>query len=445
MWGTSTANAEATASAWCTAKAEGATAEVVPLSPWGSGAQRADCKVTSASGAVSTYRFDQFCIGNGNFVAALQAGCFITAAQCPGGQTANTQGVCGGSCPKSGTGYPPGGGAWKTNGRIGINFCPPDSNNCVVRGSSAGEGEDGNTYIWGPYSYTGGACSSNDPPGSGPGTNPPPCPKGTCPGTISGNSVCKPCDITTSEDTSSGDSTETTTNPDGSTTTTSSGNGTTTTTTCAGGRCTTTTTSTSGPGTGTGTGGGSGGSAGGGASSPGSGSGSGSGTSGTGSSTTTTEESEDQFCAKNPKSVHCKEEESDTSWGGTCESQFVCDGDAVQCAQAQAAWKTTCSLQTDRNHGSVTEGNQAMQGTSNQSIRNELGMSSASDFSLASMLDETPLFGGAGGCPAGTSVSLGGGTYAISFGPLCDNARIAGVALQAFAYLVAAFIVFRRS
>lgn len=396
----------------------------------------AGSNVVAAGGIVN-----QYC-PSGSFVAGL-GGCYVAQA-CPAGQVANSQGVCTPDCPSSGSPWKPPSpnGAWKSGSRSGYNFCPESSNGCLVRGSSGGKDAGGDNYIWGPYSYTGGACADEPPanPGDGPGA-PETCPAGTCPGTVNGTKVCAACDSTSSEDSSSKDTTTTTTNPDGSTTTTSSGQGTTTTTTCKGGKCTTTTTSTSGPGTGTGNGTGTGQ-----ASGP-SGGGGGSGTSGNGTSTETTEESQGEYCKKNPTSVHCKESDDESSWNGTCESQFVCDGDAVQCAQAEAAWRTTCSLQTDRTHSAVTEGNQAMQGTSNQQIRDQLGMTPGpgSAFALASMLDSTPLFGGGGGCPAGTSVSVGGGTYAISFGPLCDNARIAGVALQAFAYLVAAFIVFRRS
>ncbi len=45
------------------------------------------------------------------------------------------------------------------------------------------------------------------------------------------------------------------------------------------------------------------------------------------------------FCEENPQSPMCKV----SNWSGSC-GAFACDGDAVQCAQAQAVWKANCNF-----------------------------------------------------------------------------------------------------
>ncbi|MCM5681913.1 hypothetical protein M8A51_20485 [Schlegelella sp. S2-27] len=59
---------------------------------------------------------------------------------------------------------------------------------------------------------------------------------------------------------------------------------------------------------------------------------------------------------------------------------------------------------------------------------------------LSSMIDPAPLFGGSGGCPSNVTV----GNYVLPFSRLCDYLPMVRAALLGFAYLVAAFIVFRR-
>lgn len=59
--------------------------------------------------------------------------------------------------------------------------------------------------------------------------------------------------------------------------------------------------------------------------------------------TVTTTESQDDFCKKNPKDKRCKEG-TDSSFTGTCETKFTCDGDAALCAAARGANETKCAL-----------------------------------------------------------------------------------------------------
>jgi hypothetical protein len=160
--------------------------------------------------------------------------------------------------------------------------------------------------------------------------------------------------------------------------------------------------------------------------------------------TTTTEEPKQDYCQKNPKALECKADNEESSWGGSCESQFVCDGDAVQCAQAQAAWLTTCSLRTDRANSTVLAGNAAIDGTDRAGIEASLGKNQTTAFSLSSLISSNPVFGATGGCPGDSSVSVAGVSVTVPFSSLCGMFNQIGIALQGLAYLVAAFIVFRK-
>lgn len=132
---------------------------------------------------------------------------------------------------------------------------------------------------------------------------PEPLPPGKCPGTVNGVTVVVPCSSTT---------TKTTTEKSGSD---SSGNASTESkerqTTCTGaGSCSTTTTTVTTT----------------------------NGVSVTKTETTTQPKGE--FCAQNPGALECGDS---SSFGGDCASDFTCQGDAIQCAQALAAKKLQCA------------------------------------------------------------------------------------------------------
>lgn len=200
--------------------------------------------------------------------------------------------------------------------------------------------------------------SSDEPPPSGPDDEPPddkppaPCPAGKCMGTVNGVHVCVPCGETSDKPPKPP---EPATPPDpdnpppsnppppgtpggasgggGSNTTTTTrdnGNGTSTTTTtdtdvstnCTGKRCTTTTTTTTTTST------------------TDNSSGEPTKPPTTTSRTDETEESRDDFCKKNPNHLACKGNQS--SFGGSCGGQYVCEGDAIQCAIARDQLLRNC-------------------------------------------------------------------------------------------------------
>lgn len=60
-------------------------------------------------------------------------------------------------------------------------------------------------------------------------------------------------------------------------------------------------------------------------------------------STSTTTQPKGEFCTENPGSQECGQQ---SSFSGTCGTSFVCQGDAVQCAQALAEQRAYCAMST---------------------------------------------------------------------------------------------------
>jgi len=320
----------------------------------------------------------------------------------------------------------------------------PETNTCVCKTGPAGafavSGDvytgcnDGCTIVltsgsysattnktYGNWNQNGNTCSPSpelpgvDSPDSPDGQDAGKCPTGQCPGTFNGQFMCVPCKGKESSDSSSSENTTETPNgasaPSGSASQSQTGSKS---TECDAGVCTTKeTVVTRNP---------------------------------DGSTTEQQKEmteSISDYCAKNPKAAICKAEDAG-QWGGACAGGFQCKGDAVQCAQAQAAWKAACLLDVAADDPNVVKGGQAM--SSDQSaLRAQLGLDDTGEnFNLSSMIDSDPLFAAGGGCPADQQVTLLGQSLTLSLSAWCSWLQTAGTILQAAAYLAAALIVFRR-
>ena len=270
---------------------------------------------------------------------------------------------------------------------------------------------EGSWWHWGQRSRTsatGASCTGADSGGGGtegpPSPHPDPPPPGNCPGTVNGTSVNVPCQTTNTPGPTSNSGAPT--NSPSPTGATPGGGSTTSTTSCNGGSCTTTTTQRQDHPDGT----------------------------STTTETQTTEPRED-FCADNPGSLQCTDD--DSSFGGSC-GAFSCGGDAVQCAIAKEQHKRNCELfETPSPYSEA-----GIAGANGQArpAGHPGNDASISAFSLPSMLSEIPLFGASGSCPSDVAV----GQYMIPFSRMCDSLQLLGVALKALAYLVATFIVFRK-
>ena len=245
---------------------------------------------------------------------------------------------------------------WGLSGTT-MTICPPEA--CRVSGTVEGcarNPKTGATFCdVAGGKYTGSSCTppppnqDPPPPGEPPFEDQPPstCPSGKCPGTVNGVSMCVPCGETADpppkppEPPTPPSSTPSPPTPPGggsgggggnntTTTTTNNGDGTSTTTTttnssstrCVGEKCTTTTTTTTTSNTTSNSTGAS--------TKPPT----------TTSNTTQSEENRDDFCRKNPTNVGCKGR--DSVFGGSCGGNYVCEGDAIQCAMARDQLRRNC-------------------------------------------------------------------------------------------------------
>lgn len=208
---------------------------------------------------------------------------------------------------------------------ICLNSCVAECTGTVCVGGAGTAAQPGG-FSYGSWTYSGASCTTV------PGTViPSDCPPGQVSGTFNGAIICLPSAPATNTKTSTS-GTSTVTNADASTTATTTTNN----TTCSGaGSCNTVTTTTT-------------------VTTP----------AGGGTPTTTTQTKSDTlpqqtFCADHPNDAACKP--LDSSFGASCTALPACSGDAVQCAQAQAAWETNCVLHPDP--GAISDlGSQAAAG-----------------------------------------------------------------------------------
>lgn len=167
--------------------------------------------------------------------------------------------------------------------------------------------------------------------------------------------------------------------------------------------------------------------------------GSGPGGTGPGSTTTTDTKTEDQpratFCEENPNSPMCKE----SSFGGACSAGAVpvCLGDAVQCAQAAAAWKIQCDLSTEPTGAAYELGKTLANG----------GADPAGDpFSAANTqtIDVAGIVANAGNhrtltaqCVPAPTFTVAGVSYTMPVAQFCSFAEIVGYLMVAVSAVIA--------
>ncbi len=285
------------------------------------------------------------------------------------------------------------------------NFCNGD-----INGTGAGNGEDvvyNNPTDPAPITVT-------------PQDDPPRCKSGQCPGTVNGVYVCVACsdvatdtkpvttyDRTTTTSTTGTPPNQTTTTSTADTKATHDGSGTVT-------SSTTTSTTTTAP------------------------NGSGGTTTTTGTSTEQKKESQESFCKENPTSAFCKE----GKWSGSCQAQFSCEGDAVQCAIAKEIHQRNCDMNTPNDYSNLAETVDSGTETGEQYLQTQKAGSPIDvNTKFQSSIEASPI---SGQCPAPRTFSVAGTSFEISFEKPCELAGILGGFVMAFAYLSAALITLGR-
>lgn len=357
---------------------------------------------------LGTYGSCSFCdAGNPNCGASDTVYALSPGSTCPANSTLN-----GGTC-ECNAGFTESGGACvPTNncvsgerytgyftGTTGGGVVCAGGCEAVVEKSSNQYKLDGTQVVAGTWVKSGNLCSGSETVATAGTVDKALCPTGQCYGTVNGVAQCLPC----SDSTAKVEVTTTkTTAADGTVTEKQ----TTTTTGSAGSSSSTTTTVTPSG----------------------------------GSPTTTTESTEvakptedpNPFCLDNPDSPMCKS----GSWSGSCPT-FTCDGDAVQCAQAQADWIQACEIQATT--AAKTLGDQIVAGS-------DPAAGTLPDPASPEVVAVPGVSTGGGWlsrtCPSDVSFSIWGGkTFVLPFASLCTYFEMAGAAMLIVAAIVCARIV----
>ena len=299
----------------------------------------------------------------------------------------------------------------------GLDFCTP-ATNCSLTASGRTGGKNLTTGKWeyqfmGPLKANGTVCTTNGTGASEPVKDAPiKCSAGMCSGTVNGVEICVKCAQT--DNATAG--TISTTNSDGSkteVTTTSS-------VTCDNNSCTTTnnyTTTTTPAGGGTPT---------------------------TQTKSDSSTESKDSYCAKNPTAAECKENKS--SFAGSCDAAFACEGDAVQCAMAKEQHKRNCEIEKSAFAESMRVRAEGVSWETPQSEKDAINLNGAKNIkvdekftlNMQTVASKLTTAGGAT-CPTGQGVDFFANHVEISYEIPCRFATV----IRAFVTLAAAFVAFR--
>jgi hypothetical protein len=149
--------------------------------------------------------------------------------------------------------------------------------------------------------------------------------------------------------------------------------------------------------------------------------------------TTTTTQTKEKFCEENPNATICKQ----GSFGGSCTSGFICDGDGVNCAIARAKHLENCILYETSTPQS-TLGQSLGNGSDPSGDLNTFKTSSV--VNLPSTLDHTNPYGSSG--LSDLTISVGqGGSVTIPFSGMNAILTVMGQILVALAFVAAGRIV----
>ena len=330
---------------------------------------------------------------------------------CPPGTEKDDKGECINSCMKlKGTSMDAG---WmKTTGR-GLNICmggcEMSAGTCIAARSIA-------TGEWvreckGPLTITGNNCTATDGGGGEPEPLKEEDPRTKCArqglayGEVNGTIICVKADETTTDTSSSENKESNTTDKDGNKTGGSKeGTDTNTKTTCVGDECTTETTRKKTDADGN-----------------------------TSEEKTIKKEDRSDFCKDNPKHAACVT----GSFSGSCGGAPACDGDAVQCAQALAAWKIQCNMEKEPEDAAYKLGKSITEG-GNDPAGNPLSEDKTNKIDVASIVSQA-----AGqrtlsaSCIPSPSFSALGRTYTLNTDYLCKFAEAVGYLLVALSSVIA--------
>lgn len=171
----------------------------------------------------------------------------------------------------------------------------------------------------------------------------------------------------------------------------------------------------------------------------------------TGTSTEEVEETEDEFCQKNPASPICKsdsgsgkgegkeegEEDGEGSkFGGSCSSGFTCEGgDAIACAIAKKQHDDSCALNEPTEESALYQQSKGKDGN----VTGDLEGNSTYRFS---QINSNSRFS-ASSCIQDLNITVWGTSVEITMSKICPWLSNLGYVLVAVAWIMAAAIVMR--
>ncbi|HEY0563835.1 MAG TPA: hypothetical protein VGD04_10940 [Methylophilus sp.] len=159
---------------------------------------------------------------------------------------------------------------------------------------------------------------------------------------------------------------------------------------------------------------------------------------GTSTQTTETKDAE-SYCQSNPLAKICdsEEEKGESAFGGSCVTNFTCEGDAIQCAQAREQHNRNCQLFEDETP--LTQlGESMVNGT--DGANNPANNENRETVDIAGMVEEGANIGG--GSFQDKVISMPrGGSITLPFSKINFVMEILGTMLLAGAYINAARIV----
>lgn len=145
------------------------------------------------------------------------------------------------------------------------------------------------------------------------------------------------------------------------------------------------------------------------------------------------------FCTKNPQAQMCKTT-PDSSFGGTCGSPPVCEGDAVMCAVAASTFATNCAMTQQPTDEFPEYALYRLEAAKSQA--DQVALSATTVNVGPSQFDQTNFLGAASGV-SDLSITVWHKTVSIPLSQLNTWLQRLGVVLQAVTFLLCARIVIR--
>lgn len=142
-------------------------------------------------------------------------------------------------------------------------------------------------------------------------------------------------------------------------------------------------------------------------------------------------------CKANPNNTECGGSDSGTGWGGTCDSGFSCDGDAVQCALTKEVHLQNCKLNRDTEESALYHASRVKAGDQTTDLPgNDTVNMGSQNFNSSSVLP-------GGSCIGDLSVVVASKSISLPLSRVCPYLEYLGMILMGISALLSARIFMR--